>query len=93
MQLHHKGYLLVLLEKKQCEWDKPLIKSAMQAYQLSGRYWFNHFSIILDELASAGLILRENHQVDTVTDRLMFQYAMSDFGRERMRDTGLLKAY
>lgn len=90
MKLHHKGYLLVSLEKRRCEWDKPLIEDAMQAYQLVGHYWFKHFCIILDELASAGLILREDHQVDTVTERLMFQYAMSDFGRERMRDTGLL---
>jgi len=90
MKLHHKGYMLVLLERKQLAWDDVLIGEAMQEYQLSGRYWLNHFRIILDELASAGLISREDHRLDNRTDRLIFQYALSGFGRQRMQDTGLL---
>jgi hypothetical protein len=90
MKLHHKGYMLVLLEQQQIEWDDRLIHEAMREYELEGRYWLNHFRIILDELASAGLITREDHRLDTVTDRLVFQYALSGFGRQRMRDTGLL---
>lgn len=90
MKLHHKGFILVLLEKVQLQWDSVLVEAALKEYALNGKYWENHFRIILDELASAGLIIREDHSLDPVTDRLMFKYALSDFGRERMHDTGLL---
>lgn len=90
MKLHHKGFILVLLEKMQLAWDDVLVDLALREYMLTGRYWNNHFRIILEELAAAGLITREAHQLDSKTDRLVFQYAISDFGRERMRDTGLL---
>ncbi|MCX4187084.1 hypothetical protein [Methylophaga sp. OBS4] len=92
MKLHHKGYMLVYLEQHGTLWDKVLIDAAQSEYALSGSYWVKHFSIILDELAAAGLIIREAHRLDNVSNRLMFKYAMSDFGRERMRDTGLLQA-
>lgn len=91
MKLHHKGYMLVLLEKYERQWDKTLIDSALDEYALDGDYWINHFRIILDELASAGLIFREDHRLDPITDRLMFKYVLTDFGRQRMRDTGLLE--
>jgi len=90
MKLHHKGFMLVLLEKMQLAWDDVLVDLALQEYMLTGRYWNNHFRIILEELAAAGLITREAHHLDSKTDRLVFQYAISNFGRERMRDTGLL---
>lgn len=90
MKLHHKGYILVRLEQAQESWDDALIDDAMAEYGLKGTYWVNHFAIILDELASAGLISREDHRLDNITDRLIFKYSMSEFGRERMRDTGLL---
>ncbi|WP_438970688.1 hypothetical protein [Methylophaga sp.] len=90
MKLHHKGYVLVQLEREEVQWDKPLIDAAMTEYKLNGDYWVKHFSIIMDELASAGLISREDHRLDTLSDRLMFKYRLTDFGRERMQDTGLL---
>jgi len=90
MKLHHKGYILVELERHEMRWDKPLIDAAMTEYNLNGDYWIKHFSIIMDELASAGLISREDHRLDNLSDRLMFKYRLSDFGRQRMRDTGLL---
>ena len=64
-------------------------------YELQGHYWINHFSIALDELASAGLINRIGHRLDDgeaiAKDRLLFKFALSDFGRQRMLDTGLLE--
>lgn len=90
MKLHHKGYILVELERDTMLWDKVLIDGAMTEYNLNGDYWINHFSIILDELASAGLISREDHRLDNLSDRLMFKYRLTDFGRQRMHDTGLL---
>ncbi len=90
MKLHHKGYVLTQLAAQQEQWDKALIDEAMTEYKLNGDYWIKHFSVIMDELASAGLISREDHRLDNLSDRLMFKYRLTDFGRERMRDTGLL---
>jgi|AZIC01.1.fsa_nt_gi hypothetical protein len=90
MKLHHKGYILTILEQSNNSWDDALIKAALSEYALSGDYWINHFSIILDELASAGLISRDDYRLDNERKRLSFNYSMSDFGRARMRDTGLL---
>jgi len=90
MKLHHKGFVLVSLADLQVSWDDKLIVLAMNEYELEGQYWTNHFSVILDELASAGLITRLDHRLDANSQRLMFQYAMSDFGIKRMQATGLL---
>ena len=92
MKLHQKGFLLVELSKHKLIWDTLLINRAMQEYELSGRFWFNHFCISLDELAAAGLINRHDSDIDHAhfnSHRVMFQYALSEYGRERMIDTGL----
>lgn len=94
MKLPQKGFLLVTLSHHQSLWDYELINQAIAEYGLKGNYWINHFSIALDELASAGLITRIGHRLDDgsfiARDRLQFEFALSDFGRERMFDTGLL---
>jgi hypothetical protein len=50
--------------------------------------------VALDELAAGGLILRQGERLlqDAARQRLSFCYALSDFGRQRMRDTGLWTA-
>lgn len=95
MKLPQKGFLLVTLNQHHSLWDFELIRRALVEYELQqGHYWINHFSIALDELASAGLINRIGHRLDDgeaiAKDRLLFEFALSDFGRQRMLDTGLL---
>lgn len=94
MKLPQKGFLLVTLNQYRSQWDFELINLAMAEYGLNGDYWINHFSIALDELASAGLIIRIGHRLDDgnaiAPDRLLFDFMLSDFGRERMLDTGLI---
>lgn len=94
MKLPQKGFLLVTLYQYRNLWDFELINLAIAEYRLKGNYWINHFSIALDELASAGLITRIGHRLDDGSaiekDRLLFEFALSDFGRQRMLDTGLL---
>jgi hypothetical protein len=90
MKLHHKGFLLVTLAHRALLWDTALIGQAMSEYQLQGRYWINHFRLVLDELAAAGLIKREAHRLDAQSGRLEFQYSLTAFGRQRMQDTGLM---
>jgi len=94
MKLHQKGFLLVELSQVTSIWDSELISKAMKEYALDGLYWMNGFSVALDELAAAGLVVRLESKLDDGTHfalgRLMFNYKLSDFGRERMIDTGLL---
>lgn len=90
MKLHQKGFLLVELSGAARIWDDDLIAKTMAEYALSGSYWINSIRIALDELAAAGLILRLEAKLDQATPRVLFCYTLSDFGRARMRDTGLL---
>jgi hypothetical protein len=92
MKLHQKGFLLVELSQHSSLWDDHLIRKAMKEYALSGQYWENNLRVALDELAAAGLITRLEEKLESFGDDdvLMFRYALSDFGRTRMVDTGLL---
>jgi DNA-binding transcriptional regulator PaaX len=92
MKLHQKGYLLVELSQAASLWDDTLITLALQEYGLAGDYWEKNLRVALDELAAAGLIRRIEEKLKNVKGRptLMFRYQLSDFGRTRMLDTGLL---
>ena len=94
MKLHQKGFLLVELSKSEGCWDSDLITNALHEYELSGRYWINNFSVTLDELSAAGLITCIENRLDdgdfVSKGRLMFKYQLTEFGRTRMQDTGLL---
>lgn len=94
MKLHQKAFLLVEISKAASIWDSDLIASAMQEYGLSGKYWINTLRVALDELAAAGLIVRVSTRIDDgkklIPGALLFQWKLSEFGRTRMRDTGLL---
>ncbi len=92
MKLHQKGYLLVELSKVANLWDHHLIEMALAEYDLVGDYWEKNLRVALDELAAAGLIARIEEKLETIRgkSRLHFRYQLSDFGRTRMVDTGLL---
>jgi hypothetical protein len=94
MKLHHKAFLLVEISKVSSIWDSDLIAKAMKEYGLSGKHWINTLRIALDELASAGLIVRVSSRIDDgkqlLPGALLFHWKLSEFGRTRMRDTGLL---
>lgn len=94
MKLHQKAFLLVEISKASSIWDSDLIAKAMKEYSLSGKYWINTLRVALDELAAAGLIVRVSTRIDDgkqlLPGALLFQWKLSEFGRTRMRDTGLL---
>lgn len=92
MKLHQKGFLLVALSHVDTMWDDQIIALAAAEYGRSGPYFDNTIRIALDELASAGLISRIEEKLARAGDlsTLMFRYRLSDFGRTRMMDTGLL---
>lgn len=92
MKLHQKGFLLVQLSRTDSLWDASLIDRTCSEYCLSGNYTRRAISIALDELASAGLIQKLEEKLTTLQGEqiLSFRYRLSDFGRQRMQDTGLL---
>lgn len=92
MKLHQKGFLLVQLSRSASLWDNSLIDSACSEYGLSGHYSRRAISIALDELASAGLIQKLEEKLISLNGKqiLSFRYRLSDFGKKRMQDTGLL---
>jgi len=92
MKLHQKGFLLVALSKNNTLWDDELIVQAFIEYNIFGDYSEKTIRIALDELSAAGLITRveEKLEMNKQREKLLFRYQLSDFGRARMIDTGLL---
>lgn len=96
MKLHQKGYLLVALSQRRDAWDYELVAQTMAEYGTTSRQAMNTIRVALDEMASAGLLARLEEQLDDGTHlqagKVLFRYGLTDFGRRRMRDTGLLPA-
>ena len=92
MKLHQKGFLLVALSKNNTLWDDELIVQAFIEYNIFGDYSEKTIRIALDELSAAGLITRveEKLEMNKQREKLLFRYQLSDFGKARMIDTGLL---
>jgi hypothetical protein len=65
-------------------------------YGVAGRHWINTIRVALDEMAAGGLIERIERRLDDGTHveagKVLFRYRLSDFGRRRMTETGLLPA-
>ncbi|MCB1483591.1 MAG: hypothetical protein KDJ17_01720 [Hyphomicrobiaceae bacterium] len=93
MKIHQKGFLLQQLSRSDRLWDEELVNRLLAYYGLSGAYWENNTRVTLDELTAAGLIKWVDRTLSSVhgRPRLSFEYELTDFGRTRMRDTGLLE--
>jgi hypothetical protein len=92
MKLHQKGFLLVTLSNVSSMWDDQLIENVCSEYEESSDFIEKTLRIALDELSAAGLINRIESKLETVNSKtqLLFNYKLSDFGKSRMVDTGLL---
>ena len=94
MKLHQKAYLLVELSKAESSWDYELVTKALKEYSVRGSRWVNTFRVALDELSAAGLTNSTNKKLDDGThvgaNKVLFKYQLTEFGRTRMRETGLL---
>lgn len=93
--LHMKGYMLQLLFKHGALWDYDLAGRVMREYGHEGEYWYGTVRITLTDLYSGGLLQEVETTVDPEksfgVERVLFKFALSDFGRERMQQSGLLK--
>ncbi|MEZ5523733.1 MAG: hypothetical protein R3E62_02025 [Pseudomonadales bacterium] len=94
MKLHQKGFLLVELNKVTECWDYELIDKALVEYNVKGARWVNTFRVALDELSAAGLTMITDKKLDDGSrvgiDKVLFRFRLTDFGRTRLQETGLL---
>ena len=89
---HMKGIALQQLADG-AMWDYELAAKVMSALQVSGRYWYGTVRLMLTDLAAGGLIAEVGTAVDPDRsygeETILFRFALTDFGRERMAQAGL----
>lgn len=92
-QVHIKGRILQLLAESDTLWDHQIWERIFAEYGLSGDYWVGTVRMTLTDLYSGGLIDQLESTVDPELsggrELLLNQYRLNDFGRQRMRQTGL----
>lgn len=94
-KIHMKGYLLCTLHgSPDGLWDHEIVAATLEEYRLSGGYWKGLVRVTLADLYSSGLIEHAGEALDDgvhfARGRVLFKYRLTDFGRRRMTDTGLL---
>ncbi len=95
-ELHMKGYMLELLGSRGAMWDYDVADAVMREYELSGGYWYGTVRLTLTDLFSSGLLDELETTIDPEKshgeEKLLFRFGLNDFGRERMRQSGLAVA-
>ncbi len=93
--LHIKGYMLELLARQGAMWDYEIADEVMTAYDLSGDYWHGTVRLTLTDLYAGGLLEELEATIDPAKsggeEKVLFNYQLTDFGRERMQQSGLLE--
>jgi hypothetical protein len=92
--VHIKGRLLQYLEEGP-QWDYELAARVESEYdEWRGEYCHNTVRMNLVDLHSGGLIMPEEETVDPSKtfgkEKMIFRFALTDFGRQRMKESGLL---
>ena len=98
-KVHVKGRLLQMLEEDGPQYDYELAGRLAGEYgERETEYWHNDTRLTLADLSSGGLVfpVEEDDRIDLErtfgVEKLVRRYALSDFGRERMRASGLLRS-
>jgi hypothetical protein len=93
--MHMKGHMLQLLADRGPMWDYDIAEEVMRAYAVSGDYWFGTVRLTLTDLYSSGLLDEVETAVDPAKSRgeekLLFKFGLNEFGRSRMRQSGLME--
>ncbi|MEJ2889261.1 hypothetical protein [Actinomycetospora aeridis] len=91
--LHIKGYVLRLFADRGPLWTDEVIDAVESEYGVSGAYWRGTVRLTLVDLYAGGLLSEQDATVDPARtqseERVLFRYALTDFGRERMAQSGL----
>ena len=94
--LHMKGFILQLLAQKKDGglWDYEIAEETLKAYGYEGDYWKGEVRLALTDLLSCGLAESIEDKIDDGSHfqakKLLVCCKLTDFGRERMEQTGLL---
>ncbi len=92
-KVHIKGRILQLLDQSGAQWDNDICDAILKEYGLAGRYWTGTVRMTLTDLHSGGLIDYTESKIgkgsDDGAERLLTAYRLNEFGRSRMRQTGL----
>jgi hypothetical protein len=93
--VHMKGYILQLIARNKAMWDYEVAEDVMQAYGISGDYWYGTVRLTLTDLFSGGLLDELDSDVDPEksfgVERLLVKFGLNEFGVERMQQTGLME--
>ncbi|MBW3592975.1 MAG: hypothetical protein KY396_04710 [Actinobacteria bacterium] len=95
-KLHIKGRMLQLLDELGPQWDYELFEKIAAEYpEVDGEYWYDTIRLELADLYSSGITTQVDEALDAAksfgNEKVLFRFALTDFGRERMRHTGLLR--
>jgi len=90
-----KGRLLQILQTEGAKWDYELAELLNAEYGgLEGEYWYGNNRVTLADLYSGGLIDAIEETIDPSKsfgkEKILLKYSLTEFGRQRMSDTGLL---
>ena len=92
-QVHIKGRILQLIQERS-QWDYEIAARIAAEYsEAQGDYWHNTIRLNLADLYTGGLVTYEEATLDSDKtggiEKPVFRYALTAFGRDRMRQTGL----
>ncbi|WP_296228482.1 hypothetical protein [Ralstonia sp. UBA689] len=92
MKLHMKGYILQLLASGDALWDSDIAhRTCLEYGKPEEEYWTGSIRAILADLYSGGLVQTLEDALDVATGKVHFRYTITEFGRQRMADTGLIE--
>jgi hypothetical protein len=93
-KVHMKGRLLQILEAEGAMWDYDLAERMLTEYGQEGEYWYGTIRVTLTDLYSGGLLEVLEEALDPEKsygkEKVLFKFGLTEFGRQRMADTGLL---
>lgn len=94
-KIHIKGRILQVLLRTDALWDHEISDVILREYGLQGAYWVGTIRMTLTDLHAGGLIDHLESRVDPRSPRgaekLLNRYRLNGFGRNRMRQTGLME--
>lgn len=91
MKIHIKGFILQALAQQPELWDIELASQVCQEYgKPENAYWLGMVRLCLADLNASGLVIIKDERWHEQKNKLLFNYHISEFGLQRMRQTGLL---